>query len=285
MNRRFILLLAGLGMCTASCDLINPAEPVPAYVTVESFDVQPAAIYGSGANKISDVYVLVGSVSLGAYELPATFPVIETGDKQLVLSPGIVVNGISNARGIYPFYENHFESITLVPGEVTVIKPVIGYRDVTVGWLEDFEATSGFSLEATTSSQVALTGFPANDPEIFEGINSGKVVVTSPNSLFDLVSSDDFNLSANSSIFLEINYKCNNAFTIGVEADNGSTQQRNAVLTVNPKESWNKLYVDLQPGVAASSTAFDYKVYFTGTRDGSLTEAYFYFDNLKLLHD
>jgi len=286
MNHRLPVLPGLLACCLAasSCDLINPAEPVPAYLQVEPFTVQPSATYGSGASKITDVYVIVDNVSLGAYALPATFPVLADGFHQVILSPGIVVNGISNARGIYPFYETDTRGLVLEPGQVLRIDPVTSYKNATLSWLEDFD-TPGFSLEATSSSEVPITAFPANDPEIFEGNNSGRVVLTSPDSFFDLVTSSDFTLSINTTIFLEINYKCNNTFHIGLVANYGSTTQRQAVLSVNPKETWNKLYVDINTGVVSSPGALNYKIYFTGSRDASLSEAYFYFDNLKLLHD
>jgi hypothetical protein len=278
---RFVAAAATL---LASCNLINPAEPLPGYLQVEPFTVQASAAYGSGSNRITDVYVVVDNVSLGAYSLPALFPVLETGYRRVTLSPGIMVNGISNLRGLYPFYESYSVDVLLEPGQRLRLDPVVQYGDATVSWLEDFE-NAGFSLEATSSSQAPLTGFPAGDPAIYEGGNSGRVELASPATVFDLVTTGDFVLKTNTYIFLEIDYRCNNAFGIGVSGNFGSTTQRRAVVIVNPKETWNKLYVDLSAGVASAPNAINYKVYLAGERDPAVTAAYFYFDNLKLLHD
>lgn len=266
-----------------SCDIFNPAEPVPAYIKIESIPVQSTPAYGSSSAKITDIYVLVDNVSIGAYPLPASFPVIASGSHTVLISPGIVVNGISNARGIYPFYHNYSETVNLEPGKITVMNPVTAYRDVTVSWLETFD--TGNSLVKTTSSDVDISTFPPGDPEIFEGASSGRVIIDGSNTKFDLQTSGDFLLPYTSAIFLEINYKCNNTFDVGIIADNGTSQDRFASLTINPKETWNKLYVDITQGVITHKNAFDYKIYFSGTRSGANATAYFYFDNLKLLHN
>ena len=84
-----------------------------------------------------------------------------------------------NLRGLYPFYESYGVDVLIEPGRRLRLDPVVQYRDATVSWLEDFEA-AGFSLEATPASQAPLTGFPAGDPGIFEGDNSGRVELASP---------------------------------------------------------------------------------------------------------
>jgi hypothetical protein len=284
MKSRFAFLMPAMALW-AGCNLINPAEPIPAYLRIDSFAVEASPAFGSAAHRIQDVYVVVNSVSLGAYPLPATFPVLASGECHIVLSPGIVVNGISNARGIYPFYDNDARDAVLTPGEITAVAPVVRYRSVTVSWLEDFESSMGFSLEATAASQTPVTGFPAGDPGIFEGGNSGRVVLEDPDAYFDLVCAPDVDLSINTSIFLEMHYRCNGPFDVGVEASYGANSQRIALLTVHAKDSWTKLYIDVNPGVVAMPGANHYKVYFAGTRDGGQATLFVHFDNLKLLHD
>src|SRR5689334_9342546 len=92
----------------SSCNLINPDEQAPGYIAIDTFTFDPNPTIGetgpSVSTKIKDVWVYIDNKFQGAYELPAKFPVLETGSRKIIVSPGIFLNGIAGTRSPYPFY-------------------------------------------------------------------------------------------------------------------------------------------------------------------------------------
>src|SRR5438067_12211826 len=104
---KFILPCMAIMLFT-SCEIINPSEDIPSYLHVESFSVTTNnETQGSNSSKITDVWVTVDGKALGTYELPATLPVLATGSHDVILSPGILINGIAATRTAYPFYTTY----------------------------------------------------------------------------------------------------------------------------------------------------------------------------------
>ena len=60
---------------------------------------------GSNFKAITDAWVYVDDGLIGAFELPATIPVLAEGKHKLEIRPGIKLNGISSTRAPYPFYQ------------------------------------------------------------------------------------------------------------------------------------------------------------------------------------
>ena len=78
---------------------------------------------------------------------------------------------------------------------------------------------------------------------------------------------------------MEINYKCNNSFEVGV-LSGGSN--KNYKVSVLPKDYWNKIYIELTQVVTSASTP--YKVLFKATKNDSINNAEIFLDNIKLIH-
>jgi hypothetical protein len=102
--------------------------------------------------------------------------------------------------------------------------------------------------------------------------------------VFECMSHNSFKLPTDgSSVFLEMNYKSNNAFTMGLLI-NGSMASQRPVLVINPSSTWNKLYINLTPSTSANDAATSFRVYFTAKKSTIEPNAEIFFDNLKLLH-
>lgn len=286
MNKIFIVITAVI--LFSSCDIFNPAEPIPSYVKVNGFALSSNPILGSSSHKILDVYMLIdNSTSLGGFALPCNAPVLASGSHTFTFSPGVSRNGVGANRIIYPFYSVYTETINLVPGEMVTVNPVVTYRSgVNLTWIENFDnSTAGISLIKTPQSSAQPQFLPDGDPRIFEGNNSGGVFLNAAVSNFDLVNAQGFTFPFfKNAIYLEMNYQCNMAFDIGVVATTG-TDERYYLITVNPKDSWNKLYVDVFTGVAEQPNAIEYKLYFNGSLPQGSTSAFVLFDNLKILYN
>src|SRR4249919_1549142 len=76
----------------SSCEIINPSEPIPAYIKIDKFDITPTPSLGTDSSKITNVFVYMDAEFQGGYSLPAHFPVIGTGEHKFLFYSGITVN-------------------------------------------------------------------------------------------------------------------------------------------------------------------------------------------------
>ncbi|HKR03339.1 MAG TPA: hypothetical protein VJY62_01780 [Bacteroidia bacterium] len=267
------------------CNIINPAEPVPGYIRIEKFSITPTPALGTDSSKITDVFVYIDAKFQGSYQLPAQFPVIENGEHEMIFFAGIIVNGISNTRTDYPFYDPHQQTVTLEPGKIITINPVVQYADnVVAPWLESFE-TAALSLVKGSGTAIEIVKLPSGDANNFEGI-SGAVYLDGSQTHFQVVTDTSYILpKGNSGVFLELNYKCNNSFTVGLVAVSSSSPYSIPIVTLKSKATWNKVYIELESTIMAVADANYFKIYLEAYKESGVTNAEFYFDNFKLLHN
>lgn len=286
---RSLLMITTGFLMVASCNLINPDEPVPAYLKGNNIVVNTTPFQGSSSHKIIDLYVFVDNQAAGCHPTGSTFPLLYEGTHDFIFSAGISVNGIAASRGIYPFYKSYAVSLQLIPGTITEIHPVFEYTDNAIfKWSENFDnPSSGIGFISTTSAGADMVFLPAGSTDIFEGSNSGLIQLTGSLPGFDVESSLSFTLPKNNkAIFLELNYRCTASFEIGLTANYAlSGSQRWYAVTVNPKGEWNKLYVNLASGPAEHTNASDFKLYLKGSLSDGLSSAVYLFDNLKVIHN
>lgn len=164
------------------------------------------------------------------------------------------------------------------------------YADnTTFTWQEDFEQVN-LSIESTSKSEVNFvrTQMTAEFDTVFpyESNNyAAKVVIPNDTVLFECASHDSFVLPTDGHyVFMELNYKSNNPFTMGLLI-NGSVTSQRSVLVVNPSKTWNKIYINLTPSISANNGASSFKIFLAAMKSTSDATAEIYFDNIKLLHD
>jgi hypothetical protein len=284
------LLAALLFAMVSSCNLINPDEEPPAYIEINSFTFDPnptlAEMGPSTSTKIKDVWVYVDNDFIGTYELPARFPVLKNGPAKIILSPGILLNGISATRSPYPFYSGSNHNVDLPANGTISISPVTSYfPSVECKYCESFEG-AGFSLSATNQSDTIMYQLPAGDVNIFEGNSSGVVYLDTANTVFEVASTTDYDLPGSGApVYLEFDYKINQTMQAGlyVTQSDGSLVQV-PLITLNPTEDWNKTYIQLGYTVSAYSTATGFKVYFGAVKSSTVDHPAFYLDNIKVVH-
>ena len=130
-NLRFIILLGAVSSFMTSCELINPDEDAPVYILVDTFtfDASPTLqeMGPSKSTNIKDAWLIVDNKVVGVFELPAKIPVLESGNKPVVISPGILLNGIKATRSPYPFYEPYFDTSAFIPGTNIKYDPTYNY--------------------------------------------------------------------------------------------------------------------------------------------------------------
>jgi hypothetical protein len=286
-----ILLLCGL---LGSCNLYNPAEPVPSYIRIQKIDLTTdPAIEGTNSHKITDAWVYIDGKLIGTYELPVLLPVLAEGTHELLIKAGIKVNGISATRAPYPFYNSYKQSITLTAGAITSVSPTVTYvsgLDWTEIWMEDFENPAVMTLDTSatgtdTNMFHRMIADGTTSPEVFEGNGSGIAYIDSDNSKFEYMSSISYFLPrGDSPVFLEFNYRSNYDFVVGVFAHGSSGTFQTKVINVHGTLAWNKIYVYLSPTITASGTATDYTIFFGMLNTTESNGLYLALDNIKLIH-
>lgn len=299
----------------------NKNMQTPVYFQIDSVDfAADYTVYGTASHKITDVWVTVNGISLGVYELPAKFPVLAEGRSKIQFSPGIMMDGLTTKRPVYPMYTTCIVSADLLEDSVYTFHPSFTYEDyVKFAFKEDFE-DAGFKFTAIdTGAQLQKTG--AEDLVFYYPgeINnfSGKVIISKQTgSFFEIITNDAFTLRYSNTryCFLELNYRMDvagesasgfeqnvnffnntqkNALSeigdmeveVGIYANlvTGITKQ-SPLIKIKPSKSWKKMYINVTETINNQSTFLkDFKVYIKGTsKDGVVATCFF--DNIKLVY-
>lgn len=269
---------------TASCEIINPEEDTASFVEINHTTVSSNyTTQGTASSNVSDVWVYMDGNYLGTFSLPARIPILAEGEHKLSIGAGVLFNGIASTRGPYPFYKFHDTNVVLRRGEITVVDtvPVAYFPALAYKWYEDFEG-SGISLDTVPGSQTV----PVVDTlEAFEGKGCLKMNVNSSETAVRILTNDPYVLPAGNDIFLEMDYKCDHEFEMGVVSTFNTGEQNTLVIKINPSETWNKIYIKLNQVIAVNGNASGHKLYFSMNLASGATSGTVFMDNLKLIHN
>jgi hypothetical protein len=278
----------------SSCD---SEEQVPSYVFIPSIELETDATQGDNSQDIVDGWVYCDGILIGVFELPVRVPILESGEHTITVVPGIKKNGLFDQRITYPFYSPFEEKIQLVPTAIDTIRPIIRYRNnVTFSWLEDFE-DNAISVEKSGSNTTTDSMFITNNPvHVFnydglENKYSGQVNIPSEFQIFENATVQLYELPRKGvDVFLEMNFKCNTEFTVGVYPVTGSFINGVPIVNFYSTEDnqgemqWKKAYVSLKEDINNPEyNGATFRVFFNAQTNGE-GEKQLFFDNLKLIH-
>jgi hypothetical protein len=261
---------------------------------------------GTAAQNINTVWVSIDDRPIGTYELPAKINfTANEGVNEVMVIAGVTQNGLNALRVQYPFFLTHRENIVisndkrdyyLNEGEDSVLR--VSYLErANVTPIEDFEQV-GLRFQPTNQSDVPLRRITrtTNKDDVFdskipgESNNaSGYVRMHDNETLFEMETTDNFNLPQGSSdIYLELHYKTNHMFTIGLLSNIPARgiQQAPIVRAFPTNGEWRKMYVYYSDDVNAAVGALWHKVFIGAIRqsDEMDKEIDIYFDNIKILY-
>ncbi len=283
---KLFLLYIFLFVLATSCELINPKEKIPAYITIDKIDlVSSNGVYGSNSIKITDAWINIDGNLLGIFELPKTFPVLELGKHKIMVRAGIKPNGIAAKRKCYPFYASCTIDTELMSNTVLKLYPKVSLRPETkMGLNENFEE-NGLYFDTVLNSQVSF--IKISDTTAFEG-KSGAIILPPDSSIFRCKSASSFVIPYNNQpIYLELNYKNNFPFFVGIFVNTPtSSKLYPAFVYINPSTEWNKVYIELTDMVYANFNYSTFNIYIGVEKPEAQKSmnAEIYLDNIKLFN-
>ena len=293
MNKLFNPLVILALFVVTGCDIINPAEEIPAYIYVTEFSFSTdVGTEGSSSSRITDVWVSVNNDFIGVYNLPALVPIINKGEQVLTLNAGIKDNGVAATPEIYPFYEPYVITVDLQATEVDTIRPSTRYlEDITFGFIEDFERQNQVfqeELDNDETTRVTLT-----DEEVFEGNFSGHIRLDTEHPFIEVATIDRYRdlMEAGVFVYLEVNYKSDIPVLFGIVGHDEGLLDTGRIFYdpgFNASEDWKKIYFNLTQ--LLFDNAFDeYQIVMQSIlplENGQFTlqSADIWLDNIKLVH-
>jgi hypothetical protein len=241
MTKAYSLILY-VGLFLFSCGA-DDEIPTPSYLSIQPFEFVTKTNEGTARQRIIDGWVYVNGEYVGAYELPATIPVIFEGKCEIQIFPGYRKDGKINAPNIYPLGNIYKDSILLVQKDTLTIKPITGYVDgILVPFNEDFEGFHFFNRDLDNNAQTKITLSSAQDA--FEGTSSGEIILDSVNNWlaaeFDIA---EIIPAGDIQTLVELHFKADMSFSIGfLGYRNGEVNANLISATLIPKEEWTKVY-------------------------------------------
>ncbi len=251
---------------------------------------------GTNSEDIDNIWVYVNDDLLGIYEfgesdtIPLIFPVLASGKHKLEIRPGIKLNGISSTRVPYPFYKPIiFEEFDFFPDSIHQLGVLTTsyYPDTKFAWLEDFEQEY-ISIQNHADTVIERTS-PENNPIAFLSLNSkysGEVNLTTEREVYTGTSYNSFDVEKPGTIIiLEMNFKTENFFQVGLVINNGGGSfDEKDLLILNHTTEWKKIYINLGSNLSLSPQAIDYKVIFRSGLEPDKASTKILLDNIKIVY-
>lgn len=270
------------------CNVINPDEQEPSFVFIDSYSFQPQAGQGSSSTAITELWNYANDDIQGVFDLPAQIPVLRTGLNKYSVYAGIKNNGMSSTRIRYPFYAVYDTILDLQPLQSYHITPRFQYHTAAqVNATRDFEAGNFFQAGPNNGATIEVI----NNPTLaVDGDRFGKIILTPPLNYMSFIDNSNIVMQAGNTIFIEMNYSCNNTFIVGTfTVENGDTR-KNPVIYLTPTNTdggdtptWKKIYIDLGI-VAGENPNADYHRLYVECISSETESPVVFLDNIKIVN-
>lgn len=287
ISEKLFLIFLGLMILTfTSCtnDLFQAENPK--FIYFNDIQLKPKSSEGANTHKITELWVYADGQLLGAFDKNKHIPIIsQKDDVELNIFAGIRANGAKQSPQLYFMLDDIKISIDNKKGTIDTLNAIFTYSEnAKFAFIEDFEGGSIFNEDLDNDSTSSIIR-SKNQP--ISGLYSGLMSlnkdhpftqVTSGNSFFGIP-------STGYSTFLELDYKCNIDFVVGLLGQDISTgkEYQNDVIYINSKDTWNKIYIDLTQAIQNSGLGM-YKIYFSCEHEDKNIISEVYIDNVKLLY-
>lgn len=284
---KYFVILFFISISFISCaDYFGKAQ-IPHYILISDMSIKTNyPTQGSAVSDIKECWVYADGELLGAFDKNKLIPIVSDNDiVDIIIVAGIRANGSNSDIVEYFLLQPITKSIENTEGEVDTINAQFSYNEnAKFLFFEGFEGTNIFTedIDENTNTKVTTTTSQHNS-----GSACGRIVLDSENDEIEVTSSLDFYHlpSDGNQTFLEISYKCNNEFFVGVlgqDESSGSEYNTDVIYVVNSDE-WNRMYINLTSTIYDSGLGL-YKIYFYAKYNGLDTTTEIYLDDIKFLY-
>lgn len=289
LKAKLTLIIGFFLVILTSCVKNNPK---PAWLKIEKWQLVANPLLSGAEGELnhnfSQAFVYVDNKIVGVFELPIKIPIMLEGDKEIVIFPAIINNGIAlQGKMIYPFCESYKTTINLVKGETVNLTPVTRYSSITqFSFVEDFESAS-IKFTTDVNSNATINQVPHTDPG--KTGYCGHIALNQTDSLWTGTTHDGMQLpKQGAEVFLEIEYKNTNDILTGVLAITlPGTVKTHPYIRLNKQTGtpvWKKTYINLKEIVSYSTDADYFEQFLQMIIDPSATSTDVYIDNIKVIH-
>ena len=261
----------------------------PSFIRIGAPKAQKADGSELVPSAVTDFWVYANDQAIGVWQADRRIPVLADGTTNIKLVAGVRKNGITIDRIQYPFYATWSQDVELTLGQETKVEPVFTYYAAPV-WSEGFDG-AGHSFDITGSD----TTF-----HIFEGTSDSADILVGPKAAGILLDTEhDYFRAATtaapafplgtSPTFLEIDYRSDTRFLVGVKYDVGTTPVTLPYLFVNATGSvggtlpWGHIYIDLATPWGGGGTT-NRQFYIEAQLENGATSGRITLDNLNVHH-
>lgn len=282
-TKAIYLVLFGCVFFWQGCNVINPPEQTPTYIHVDSFAFHYTGVTGSTlSHQITQVWAYYNNNLIGAFDLPATFPIRTNGNDSgtLELEPGIAIDGLNNFLGVYPFYSLYSTRMKPEPGKTINYLPTTGlYPYTKVYIISNFEGPTQFQLWGGNIPMTIVHG----DSIVFEGNGTGSIVLTNPGDSSVDSSITAFAIPAGAA-FIEFDYKSDLQFYVGLQANLSSYIYSTPyyLAGIQPSDHWQKFYLSVAD-FAGQYKGTTYNLYIKTSLSYGITHGRLLLDNIQLV--
>lgn len=238
-------------MVVSGCDLFNPSEPLPVYLSLQVPVVVDPATGQTETLGIKDFWIDHNGERLGVFRLPTIVPLIPAEDRnQLTIQGGIFQNGLSSFRAPYVFWQPQTFDLQPTPLDTIAVDLTLTYWSIDsvldVRFYEDFE---GASFRLNNTSQTNGTVMRTRSPG-YRSNRSGYVAFSENAYRFEASANQAFRLPQgnNNDIYMEVTFRSNVPFTMGLAYAGVLTQTSGLLplgVTYNSNLEWRTIYVHL----------------------------------------
>ncbi|MBK9107733.1 MAG: hypothetical protein IPM92_04965 [Saprospiraceae bacterium] len=267
-----------------ACD--TEQEPAPAYLTVQDFSFQAKPGEGTSRQNITDAWIYVNNQYVGAYELPATIPVLSSGLLEVLIQAGFRKNGRITSPSRYELLEPYQTTALFDPLETTQLAPSTAYQaNLDFTFLEEFEGVHFLNIDRDGNSETKILLSTVEDA--FEGLRSGVIELTKDRkSLLAVYDIEKVIPQSPDPIILELHFKADIPFSIGFLGNKGALGEDYLInASLLPKKEWTKAYFDFRD-IINDSNANGYRLAISANfqEDTAIAIQRILLDNIKVVH-
>jgi hypothetical protein len=259
----------------------------PAFISINEHSFQSGPGQGSNSTGLTEFWCYTDGDILGVVDTPVSLPLLKQGRQTINVFPGIKNNGMGVSRIRYPFYTSFDTTLDVVPGETYQLNPRFSYLSTAnVDADRDFNSGNFFTPGTSNNGEkdwVSESGFPAS------GMGCGLFRLPADAALLHYRDITSFSLTSGSVAFMEMDYSCNNTFSVGVFVNQGGSLIQVPVLYLTPTQTgsdvfpnWNKIYMDLGMVAKQYPNASTYLLYIECSRNEASVPV-IYLDDIKIV--